>query len=64
VLSVLPGMIVESTSKSIKGQSPRIKGYVTSISHSVDFNAATMKTSINISRAASDDSGVIASFSQ
>lgn len=58
VLSVLPGMIVRSTSRSSKGQSPRIKGYVTAVSHSIDFNAASMKSAINISRAASDDSGV------
>jgi hypothetical protein len=60
VLSVLPGMIVQSTSKSAKGESPRIKGYVTGISHNIDFNAASMKSAISISRAASDDSGVVA----
>lgn len=58
-LSILPGMIVESTSPSQKGKSPFIKGYVTSVSHVIDFNASSMKSNINISRAASDDSGVI-----
>lgn len=57
-VKVLPGMIVESESESSLGRSPRFKGYVTSISHSIDFNAATMKTNLNISRAASDDSAV------
>jgi len=57
-LSILPGMVVESEGVSMKSSSPRFKGYVTSISHSVDFGAATMKTNINISRTASDDSAV------
>ena len=59
-LSVLPGMIVESSSKTEKASSPRFKGYVTAISHVIDFNAATMKTTLNVSRTASDDSGVVA----
>lgn len=58
-ITILPGMIVESSSESKKAQSPRFKGYVTSISHTIDFNAATMKTSMNLSRVASDDSGVV-----
>jgi len=57
-VKILPGMVVESDNESIKAKSPRFKGYVTSISHSIDFNAATMKTNINVSRAASDDSAV------
>ena len=59
-VTLWPGMIVESTNSSLKGESPRIKGYVTTVSHSIDFNAASMKTSVNISRTASDDSGVYA----
>lgn len=63
-VTILPGMIVESFSdQSLKAEKPRFKGYVTSISHSIDFNGATMKTTINISRAASDDSGVISKIS-
>lgn len=61
ILSIFPGMIIQSTSKSFNGKSPSIKGYVTSVSHIIDFNAAMMKTRLNISRTASDDSGVIAS---
>lgn len=57
-VKILPGMIVESDNESALARSPRFKGYVTSINHSIDFNAASMKTNINISRAASDDSGV------
>jgi hypothetical protein len=62
-VSVFPGMVVESTNKIVKAQSPRFKGYVTAISHMIDFNAASMKTNINISRTASDDSGVIPKIS-
>jgi hypothetical protein len=61
-VKIFPGMVVESDNDSIKARSPRFKGYVTSISHVIDFNAATMKTNMNISRTASDDSAVIASF--
>lgn len=61
-ITILPGMIVESSNESRLAQSPRFKGYVTSISHSIDFNAATMKTAINMSRAASDDSSVYSKF--
>jgi len=58
-VKVLPGMIVESDNESIKAQSPKFKGYVTSISHIIDFNAASMKSTITLSRAAADDSAVI-----
>jgi hypothetical protein len=58
-LSVLPGMIVKSSSESFKASSPFFKGYVTAISHAINFGTATMKTSINISRTASDDSGIV-----
>lgn len=58
-LTILPGMIVESSTKNLKDK-PQFKGYVTSISHSIDFNGATMKTAINLSRTASDDSGIVA----
>lgn len=57
-VTLWPGMIVASTNSSFKAESPKIKGYVTAVSHSIDFNAASMKTSMNISRTASDDSGV------
>jgi len=57
-LSILPGMIVKSSNESRRASAPFFKGYVTAISHTIDFNAATMKTAINISRTASDDSGV------
>jgi hypothetical protein len=63
-ITVLPGMVIESDSESFKAKSPRLKGYVTSVLHSIDFNAATMKTNMNISRAASDDSGIIADLSE
>lgn len=56
--SVLPGMILDSYNDSPSFNRPRFKGYVTSVTHSLDFNAASLKTSIALSRAASDDSGV------
>jgi len=61
-VKILPGMIVQSTNEDIKARSPRFKGYVTSVSHSIDFAGATMKTNINLSRTASDDSAVIPAF--
>jgi hypothetical protein len=57
-ITILPGMIVESSNESKKAKSPWFKGYVTSISHVIDFNQAMMKTTLNVSRTASDDSGV------
>ena len=58
-VKILPGMVVESDNESKKAKSPKFKGYVTSISHSIDFSTATMKTNMNISRTASDDSGIV-----
>lgn len=55
--SVLPGMILESFNES-GFNAPRFKGYVTSVNHVIDFNAASFKTTVSLSRTASDDSGV------
>lgn len=57
--SVFPGMIVESFNDTNPNfNRPRFKGYVTSINHMLDFNAASLKTIISLSRSASDDSGI------
>jgi hypothetical protein len=61
-VTILPGMIIQSTNEDIKARSPRFKGYVTAVSHSIDFAGATMKTNINLSRTASDDSAVVPAF--
>lgn len=62
-LSILPGMVVKSSNESLMASSIFFKGYVTSISHMIDFNAATMKTSVNISRSVSEDSTIIGGVS-
>jgi hypothetical protein len=50
-------MILESFNES-GFNAPRFKGYVTSVNHVIDFNAASFKTTVSLSRTASDDSGV------
>lgn len=62
-VSILPGMIVKSENEGIKAASPQFKGYVSNVSHSIDFSAASMKTNIILSRTASDDSAIIAKVS-
>ena len=60
-VSILPGMIVSSDfpgSLSPKFNKPSFKGYVTSVSHNVDFNTSTMKSSFTLTRVASDDSAL------
>jgi len=57
-LSLLPGMIVKSVYPNSAYNSPRFKGYVTGITHNIDFNSASMKSTFTINRAAMDDSGV------
>jgi len=58
----LPGMIIKSINDDIRATSPRFKGYVTAVSHYIDFSSAAMKTNITMSRTASDDSAVTPSF--
>jgi hypothetical protein len=59
-LSILPGMIVNSVFPgNPEFNKPRFRGYVTAISHTIDFNASTMKSNFNMTRTASDDSVLI-----
>jgi hypothetical protein len=58
-LSILPGMIVNSDfPNNPRFNKPRFKGYVTAVSHSIDFNASTMKSNFTLTRTASDDSAL------
>jgi len=57
--SIFPGMILESfNSANTDFNRPRFKGYVTAVNHMLDFNGASLKTSLSLSRSVSDDSGV------
>lgn len=57
--SVFPGIILESfNDRNDSFNRPRFKGYVTAVNHTLDFNAASLKTVISLTRSASDDSGV------
>jgi hypothetical protein len=59
-LSILPGMIVDSTYPEFpEFNKPRFRGYVTAVSHTIDFNAATMKSNFSLTRTASDDSAMV-----
>ncbi len=58
-LSILPGMIIDSYFPGKpKFNKPRFKGYVTGISHNIDFNASTMKSNFILTRTASDNSAL------
>jgi hypothetical protein len=59
-LSILPGMIVKSEYPNNETfNSPKFKGYVTAISHTIDFNSASMKSAFTINRTALEDSGLV-----
>jgi len=60
-LSILPGMIVNSVfPNNPELNSPRFRGYVTQVSHNIDFNSSTMKSNFVLTRTASDDSALVA----
>lgn len=56
--SIFPGIILESFNEASEYNRPWFKGYVTSVNHTLDFNKASLKSLITLSRTASDDSGV------
>ena len=59
-LSIIPGMIVDSTYPDAEQfNNPRFRGYVTGVSHVVDFNGATMKSNFVLTRTASNDSALV-----
>lgn len=59
-LSIFPGMIVRSEYPDLEQyNSPRFKGYVTGITHTIDFNNASMKSNFTLNRTALEDSGLV-----
>ena len=60
-LVIIPGMIVDSTYPNAPPSlnTPRFRGYITSATHVVDFNAATMKSTFAFTRTASNDSAIV-----
>lgn len=59
-LSIMPGMIVNSTyPNDERFNNPKFKGYVTEVSHVIDFHIATMKSNFTLTRTASNDSTLV-----
>jgi len=63
-VSILPGMIIDSKYEGhAQYNSPRFRGYVSAVNHVMDFNSATMKTTIMMTRTALENSKVSSNVS-